>query len=264
MTEQQTLIPVEKVEAWADTIAVSDILPFEVFASSPSQTAIGLLGNLGGILVQQRGEKYAIVDGLRRTQQLIEDGAEEVMVTVISEDVDANTIDLAALGKNFHRPNHISEAEHIKRLVRAGFDEKSIASRLGVSVGTIRNRIALTGAPSWALDAAKEGELPISMLPKLASLPQSQLDSLLELYSERRDADKKRCLTHADLRDVRREGAESVIAALPALDFDLDPDEDANTEVNYAYFVETAFLAAVEHGANATELIAKLVALTEG
>ena len=102
-------------------------------------------GVIQPIIVKEMGTGYEIVAGLRRLNATKLIGFADIRALVLPADTDQETLNLYTVTENLQREDltPLEQANDIKKLILAGDDIKSIAAKLGKSVGWVARRAKL-------------------------------------------------------------------------------------------------------------------------
>ena len=155
---------------------VSDLVP-----------SIRSLGVLQPLLVRPNCEGYEIVAGQRRYRALLklpeEGGVEPVPCIVMQDGDDARAIE-ASLAENIARlpMDEIDQYKAFAALVKEGADAEEIASRFGVTMRLVRQRLAIANIIPPILTAYRRGDIRSETLRILTMASCSQQKAWLELF----------------------------------------------------------------------------------
>lgn len=118
-------------------------------------------------------DTYEIVDGARRYQAAVAAGIEFVPVTLFAR---ANEVTRSLIQLSSHAlrsKNPVAEYDAIMALMGAGATEADIARETGMPVGTIRNRLKLSGLIDELERAFRKGDMPVSVAQEACRLPEA-------------------------------------------------------------------------------------------
>lgn len=146
--------------------------------------ADGILQNL--VVRRRKGNRFEIISGERRYRALAllderGDLAEDFPVPVEIRKVNDDDALRIATVENIQREqlHPMDEAEAFARMVKDGDDLADIAAKAGVSVATVKRRLALANLCEEAKEALREGELSLSEAEALTlGSPDQQREAL--------------------------------------------------------------------------------------
>ena len=149
-------------------------------------TSIRSLGVLQPLLVRPNCEGYEIVAGQRRYRALLklaEEGSIEPVPCIVMQDGDDARAIEASLAENTARlpMDEIDQYKAFAALVKEGADPEEIASRFGVTVRLVRQRLAIANIIPPILTAYRKGDIRPETLRILTMASRSQQKAWLEL-----------------------------------------------------------------------------------
>jgi len=159
-------------------------------------------GQLVPIIVERNGEAFRVIEGRRRVAALRALGATTVRAEV--REVSKEEREALLLTANLARsPNPLMEAKAIRELLSAGWTEKELRERLGLSHWKIRERLQLLKLDTSLQEKVRSGDMTLSAAKVAAKFPQEvQRKLALKEWVTVRDVAEERRRMQMELLDL--------------------------------------------------------------
>lgn len=219
--EQLTLFEGETVTTRIEVISVDEIaMPAaELVPENPAFTEnVRKFGIINLPLVRQVGSGYEALAGKRRIRAMIDRGETKVECRVIPKEVGLEAAAVIRLSENQHRsPNYLEEMADYQALMGKNRTAKDVAEIVGVSVTTVRQRLALDNLISPWRELLGVGAIPYSKVIRILKLSVQKQEALHEQFlingGKLTGAEIKK--QERDVREVHLEDAGDLVFDLP-------------------------------------------------
>lgn len=228
-------------------IDISDIEPWETTGRNAVIKSVAALGLTTAIQVEELLtttpglHRYRVIDGRRRLDAAKRNTITRIPALVFPPGGGAAYEAMAATANLARAVAPIDEAHHIERLMASGFTPEQIASELGISTSTVRQRLKLITLPPSVRDAVREKRLTPSVASAIAGLTPSESAKAEQLLRS------QGTLKANDVSGIRQAERDDTMRQISALFDPPAPPDPIHT-------FEIAVRAALTNGLNSDEL----------